>query len=90
MVRHHHDPRIGADPPHPVDRVDARQLGHRDVEQHHVRRGVRQLPQRFPGVAALADHLDPLDRTEQRAQARAHELLVLDQVDSDAHGRRSV
>ncbi len=70
-------------------RLDARALGHADVEQHHV--GRRALGERgaLDAVAGLADDLDAGLDGEQHRQAAAEQLLVVDHEHADGLAARS-
>ena len=69
----------------PARRLDAVQLGHLDVHQHHVGLApAREIDRRRP-VPGLADDLDAGLRLEDRAEAGAHERLIVGDEHADGH-----
>ena len=77
----------------PAGRLQAVEAGHLDVHQHDVGPPPACEVHRVEAVDRLADHLDVRLRLEDRAEARAHERLVVgdqhgDRHRGDATGRR--
>ena len=84
--RQHHDLRLGrAVGEEPARRLDAVELRHAHVHQHDVRREPLPFGDRLEPVRGFADDLDVLLRFEDHAEARAHECLVVDDQDAQAH-----
>jgi hypothetical protein len=84
LAQHQHvgpvDVAVRKDPPRHPEAIAA---GQPDIDQGHVRAAVRR--QRHSGLAVpgLRRHHDVGLAVEERAQARAHEALGLDQQDTD-------
>ena len=63
--------------------LDAGAVGQPGVEHRDVGPQRRDPVRRLLGRAGLADHLDVAVALEQGAQALAHDLVVVEQVDAD-------
>ena len=84
--RQHHD--LGVEPvgrEHAARRLDPVHLRHPDVHQDHVRSQTLRLCDRVGAVRGLAGDVDVLLGVEDHAEARAHERLVVDDEDAQAH-----
>jgi hypothetical protein len=68
------------DPARRLDAVDARHL---EVHEHDVRLAVEGQVDRLLAVGGHADHLDVGHAGEQAVQARAYEVVVVDDEDPD-------
>ena len=64
-------------------RLEARQLGHVEVEQHDVGRAALGQRQRLAAVAGQAGDLDALVGAQQRRGPLAHETVVVDHEHGD-------
>ena len=73
------------DPRQRLQRLQPGHHRHAHVHQHHVGLDLRDQLDRLLAVAGLGDHLDALGQRQQRADALAHQGLVVDQADTD-HG----
>ena len=69
--------------------LDPVEVGHLDVHDDDVRLGLGDQVQRLAAVARRADHLDAVQRAEQGDQPVAHDLVVVDDQDLDAHDSSS-
>ena len=65
------------------DRLQAIQPRHRDVHQHDVGQMSPNQFERLPTVAGFGDDLDGFSLFQQRANARAHEGMIIDEKDAD-------
>ena len=68
-------------------RLDAVGAAHVNVHQHQVDRHRGGLQQRVVGVVGFGHHAQVRHRLEPRAQAVAHQRVVVDQHDPDNGGR---
>ena len=73
----------------PRQRRDAVEPRHREVEQHDVGREPLRLGDRGLAVGRLPDDLDVVLQVEERAQALAHDRVVVGDQDAD-HARRDL
>ena len=83
----HDHPRAGA--PQALERADAVEPRHHEVEQDHVRVGARGGVDGGLAVAGLGDDLDVVLEVEERAQALAHDRVVVGEQDADHAGTSS-
>ena len=67
-------------------RLEARQLGHVEVEQDDVRCAALGQGQRLAPVAGQAGDLDALVGAQQRRRPLAHEAVVVDHEHGDRAG----
>ena len=74
----------------PPGRLEPVEVRHADVHQDDVGVELAGCPERLLAVARLADDLDVRLRLEDHAEARAHESLVVDDQDTDAHASPSL
>ena len=84
-ARQHDDPRARA-LAQALQRADAVEPRHHEVEQDHVGVGARGGVDRGLAVAGLGDDLDVVLEVEERAQALAHDRVVVGEQDAD-HAR---
>ena len=76
-----------------LGRPQAVAVGHADVQERDIDRGLAQGAQQRFATGRLDDDLDVGLRVQQRAETGAHQLVVVGQRDADhdapAHGRRA-
>jgi len=61
----------------PLRGLDAGHLRHVQIQQHHIRRHLRQLPQQFQPIADLSQHFDVARRLQKSANALTHEDMII-------------
>ena len=66
-------------------RLDAVQLRHGDIHDHHVRMQLQRQAYCLPSVCGIPDNTDVGLRLQQNAQAVAHHGVIVCQKDLD-HG----
>ena len=70
------------DPPGGLEPVE---VGHADVEQHHVRMQSRRVLDRLKAIFRLGDELEVIVGVEDRPQRSARERVVVGYQHSQAH-----
>src|ERR1019366_6582434 len=75
------DPHAGKIPDHALRRFQAVETGHGDVHQNHLRSLRLDQIQNFAAIARLANHFYRRQLFQQRANARAHERVVVREND---------
>ena len=75
--------RAGAAGGQPPDRLDAVHPRHPQVHQHDIRVVLGGERERLLAVGRGGHQLDPVEQPEQRAQALAHDALVIGEQDPD-------
>ncbi|MCD6042265.1 MAG: hypothetical protein K0R40_1868 [Burkholderiales bacterium] len=68
--------------------IEARPVGQAQVHQHHLRTQAARLGYRFGHRPGFAGDFESVDGAEQRAQARAHDLVIVDEQQPDRAGGR--
>src|SRR6267142_7066121 len=86
MHRQDHYPHLGLAFAHPGRRLEPCNPFHGDVHQNDIRALARCELERLLAACRLAYHLDVVHRAEKRADARAHQRVVIGEYDPD--GRR--
>src|SRR5256885_3127907 len=86
MHRQDHHPHLGLALAHPGRRLEPGNPLHGDVHQDDIRAlALRELERLF-AACRFAYHLDVVHRAQKRADARAHQRVVIGEYDTD--GRR--
>ena len=89
VVRQHHDLHLRCSLANHRDRVDPRQAGHGDVEQNHMWLQLADLLHRLARIPRVTDDLERWYLPQQRAEGRAQDGLIVDQVDPN-HRTRAI
>src|SRR6185369_10877210 len=67
-------------------RLDAVQIGHGNIHNHHVRRQFQGGPDRVSAVVGLGDHFDIELFLDKAAQPVTDDFVIVGDNDPDAHG----
>lgn len=80
LCAQHDDPTVGAIAFDQASRLDAIQVGHRDIHQHHIGPQLRDLFNRIAAVLVLGTHFDDVSALQQDPKGLAQNRMVVYQA----------